>query len=163
LAERLTKLNIGFTPGLIRVKAFGIPQEGISIDDLPVFFRIFLEDPSKFGWEDYYQQSFLERINRWQVEQRFVLNWQENESSWFYIDGQGYHFIDQDEFSEPRRTFTPWFTASTSLTPMRTARTLTQAGQAVEAKKHYRRLAEGTWQPRFRGLQAQARWEVEKR
>jgi tetratricopeptide (TPR) repeat protein len=42
------------------------------------------------------------------------------------------------------------------------ARNLAQAGQAQEAEKLYRRLAEGTWQPRFAGLRDQARWQLEK-
>jgi hypothetical protein len=42
------------------------------------------------------------------------------------------------------------------------ARNLAQAGQAQEAEKLYRRLAEGTWQPRFAGLCDQARWQLEK-
>jgi thioredoxin-like negative regulator of GroEL len=43
------------------------------------------------------------------------------------------------------------------------ARNLTQAGQAREAEKLYRRLAEGNWQPRFAGLRDQARWQLQKR
>jgi hypothetical protein len=43
------------------------------------------------------------------------------------------------------------------------AQNLAQAGQADEAQKLYRRLAEGPWQPRFQGLQNQARWHLEKR
>ncbi len=40
---------------------------------------------------------------------------------------------------------------------------LRQAGKLAQAKELYRRLAEGDWQPRFRGLQTQARWELENR
>jgi hypothetical protein len=43
------------------------------------------------------------------------------------------------------------------------ARNLSQAGQTNEAEKLYRRLAEGSWQPRFQGLRDQARWQLEKR
>jgi hypothetical protein len=43
------------------------------------------------------------------------------------------------------------------------AQNLAQAGQAVEAQKLYRRLAEGPWPPRFAWLQSQARWQLEKR
>jgi hypothetical protein len=32
-----------------------------------------------------------------------------------------------------------------------------QAGQSVEATRLLRQIAEGRWQPRFQGLQAQAR------
>jgi hypothetical protein len=34
---------------------------------------------------------------------------------------------------------------------------LRQAGKRVEARKLFRRLADGTWQPRFAWLQTQAR------
>jgi hypothetical protein len=40
---------------------------------------------------------------------------------------------------------------------------LRQAGQMARARDLYRQLADGDWQPRFRGLQTQARWELEKR
>jgi tetratricopeptide (TPR) repeat protein len=42
------------------------------------------------------------------------------------------------------------------------ATNLRQAGKVQEAKKLYRQLAEGTWQPRFRWLQTQARWQMER-
>jgi len=42
------------------------------------------------------------------------------------------------------------------------ATNLRQAGKVQEAKKLYRQLAEGTWQPRFAWLQTQARWQVER-
>ncbi|HMF13029.1 MAG TPA: hypothetical protein VKE94_12015, partial [Gemmataceae bacterium] len=42
------------------------------------------------------------------------------------------------------------------------ATNLRQAGKVAEAKKHYRQLAEGKWQPRFNWLQTQARWQVER-
>ena len=38
-----------------------------------------------------------------------------------------------------------------------------QAGKVVEARKVYRQLAEGTWQPRFQGVREQARWYLEGR
>jgi Flp pilus assembly protein TadD len=40
------------------------------------------------------------------------------------------------------------------------AQNLRQGGQAAEARKLYRQLAEGTWQPRFNWLQTQARWQL---
>jgi hypothetical protein len=43
------------------------------------------------------------------------------------------------------------------------AQNLGQAGRAAEARSLYRRLAEGTWQPRFNWVQTQARWQLEKR
>jgi Flp pilus assembly protein TadD len=43
------------------------------------------------------------------------------------------------------------------------AQNLRQAGKSVAAQKLFRQLADGKWQPRFRWLQSQARWQVEKR
>jgi tetratricopeptide (TPR) repeat protein len=43
------------------------------------------------------------------------------------------------------------------------AQNLREAGKTVEANRLLRQLAEGTWQPRFQGLQAQARWQVKGR
>jgi ferric-dicitrate binding protein FerR (iron transport regulator) len=42
------------------------------------------------------------------------------------------------------------------------ATNLRQAGKLTEAKKLYRQLAEGKWQPRFTWLQTQARWQMER-
>ena len=39
---------------------------------------------------------------------------------------------------------------------------LRQAGKRVEARKLFRRLADGTWQPRFAWLQTQARAYAEE-
>ncbi|HEY7308356.1 MAG TPA: VIT domain-containing protein [Gemmataceae bacterium] len=55
--------------------------------------------------------------------------------------------------SEPTNAQLLWFRAGN----------LRQAGQAERARELYRRLADGDWQPRFRSLQTQARWEREKR
>ncbi len=41
------------------------------------------------------------------------------------------------------------------------ARNLRQAVRPEEARKLLRRLADGPWQPRFSGLQRQARWQLE--
>ena len=38
-----------------------------------------------------------------------------------------------------------------------------QAGNAVASRALLRQLMEGTWQPRFQTLQAQARWQLEQR
>jgi tetratricopeptide (TPR) repeat protein len=40
------------------------------------------------------------------------------------------------------------------------AQTLRQAGRTTEARRLLRQIAEGTWQPRFLGLQAQARAQI---
>jgi hypothetical protein len=40
---------------------------------------------------------------------------------------------------------------------------LQQQGQIAESRKLMRELAEGTWQPRFNGLKAQARQAIEGR
>ncbi|HZT79745.1 MAG TPA: hypothetical protein VFA26_05975 [Gemmataceae bacterium] len=40
------------------------------------------------------------------------------------------------------------------------AENLRQSGKESEARKLYRQLAEGLWQPRFGWLQSQARWRL---
>jgi tetratricopeptide (TPR) repeat protein len=42
------------------------------------------------------------------------------------------------------------------------AQHLAQSGQVEEARKLYRRLADGSWQPRFASLQSQARWQLDR-
>jgi len=41
------------------------------------------------------------------------------------------------------------------------ARNLRQAGRLEEARKLLRQLVDGSWQPRFRSLQRQARWQLD--
>jgi tetratricopeptide (TPR) repeat protein len=43
------------------------------------------------------------------------------------------------------------------------AQNLRQAGKTIEAERLLRRIAEGKWQPRFRWLQSQARWQLRGR
>jgi cytochrome c-type biogenesis protein CcmH/NrfG len=43
------------------------------------------------------------------------------------------------------------------------AQNLRQAGMTAEAARLFRQIAEGQWQPRFQGLQAQARLQVQAR
>ena len=43
------------------------------------------------------------------------------------------------------------------------AQNLRQSGNAVEARKLLRQLADGAWQPRFQALVSQARWQLEPR
>jgi tetratricopeptide (TPR) repeat protein len=43
------------------------------------------------------------------------------------------------------------------------AQGLRQAGKPTEARRLFQQLADGQWQPRFQGLQAQARWQLERR
>ena len=43
---------------------------------------------------------------------------------------------------------------------MERAQTLQQAGKLMEARKVYRQIADGEWQPRFRWVQQQARWQM---
>jgi hypothetical protein len=43
------------------------------------------------------------------------------------------------------------------------AQNLRQAGQLTEARKLYRQLAEGDWQPRFNWVRTQAKWQLEKK
>ena len=43
------------------------------------------------------------------------------------------------------------------------AQNLRQAGKLTEARKLYRQLAEGDWQPRFNWVRSQAKWQLEKK
>ena len=43
------------------------------------------------------------------------------------------------------------------------AENLKQGGQAARARELYRRLAEGSWQPRFDWVRTQARWQLDGR
>jgi predicted Zn-dependent protease len=43
---------------------------------------------------------------------------------------------------------------------MERAQALQQAGKLVDARKVYRQISDGEWQPRFRWVQQQARWQL---
>src|SRR5262249_24473476 len=40
---------------------------------------------------------------------------------------------------------------------------LRQGGKEAEAQKLFRQLADGTWQPRFQGLQREAKWQLDRK
>jgi hypothetical protein len=77
--------EFGFSPGLIRIKEFHIPQEMFAVYHLPQQYREFLDNPKStaFGAEE--RQAFPGLIRRWLEQGQFVLEWGND----FWLDSTG--------------------------------------------------------------------------
>jgi hypothetical protein len=73
--QEYLRCEFGFAPGLIRIKAFRIPQEMFAVYHLPEHYQAFLQDPngSAFGEEE--RQAFPGWIQQWHEQGQFVLEW----------------------------------------------------------------------------------------
>jgi len=85
-----------FIPGSIRVKRFEIPEDEIRIEDLPHLYRLILEKPDRFGWDEPTRQKWFSEINEWVAAKSFVLECR-NEISHLCIDNQGRLIIYEDD------------------------------------------------------------------
>jgi hypothetical protein len=77
--------KFGFSPGLIRIKEFRLPNEMFAVYHLPEHYREFLENPSSpfFGEEE--RQAFPDLIRQWNQLGQFVLEWGND----FWLDSTG--------------------------------------------------------------------------
>lgn len=74
--------EIGFNPGVIRVKQFFVQDLVLGIDDYPSHFDDILEDPDE---EEAEQEEARESIREWAATGQFVLYWGHD----YWIDAQG--------------------------------------------------------------------------
>jgi hypothetical protein len=77
--------EFGFTPGLIRVREFRLPEEKLAVYRLPDFYQEFLKDPQALAFDDELRQYLPGQIQRWRDEGRFVLQWGND----FWLDSNG--------------------------------------------------------------------------
>ena len=77
-----------FVPATIRVERFDILEEQIRIVDMPHLYRLILEKPEIFDWDDSTLKRYLAEIDEWVAAKSFVLECR-NEVSHHLIDSQG--------------------------------------------------------------------------
>lgn len=67
--------EFGFSPGLIRIKEFRIPEERFAVYHLPQHYREFLENPNSPSFDEEERQAFPGQIRQWDEWGQFVLEW----------------------------------------------------------------------------------------
>ncbi len=77
--------EFGFTPGLIRVREFHLPEEMLAVYRFPELFQDFLKNPIDPTIDEELRQSLPGRIDLWQKEERFVLQW----GNVFWLNSKG--------------------------------------------------------------------------
>jgi hypothetical protein len=77
--------KFGFSPGLIRIKEFHIPEEMFAVYHLPQHYREFLENPNRPAFDDEEREALPGRIRRWNEWGQFVLEWGND----FWLDSTG--------------------------------------------------------------------------
>ena len=77
--------QFGFTPGLIRIKEFRIPDEKFAVYHLPEIYREFLRNPNSPVFDEEERQAFPGLIQQWNEDGQFVLVW----SNDYWLDSTG--------------------------------------------------------------------------
>ncbi len=77
--------QFGFTPELIRVKAFLVPEEGLSVHAFPSHYDVFLADPMERVFDDFDRENYPGMIRGWIAEKAFVLDWGND----YWLDDEG--------------------------------------------------------------------------
>jgi hypothetical protein len=78
--------EFGFEPGLIRVKAFRLPEDGLAVYPIDPLWQEFLENPHGLAFDDDDRDSLPEVIEQWNASGQFVL---ECCGCDFWLDGTG--------------------------------------------------------------------------
>jgi hypothetical protein len=77
--------QFGFSPGLIGIKEFRIPEEMFGVYHLPDYYREFLRNPNSPSFDEEQRQVFPGLIRQWDEEGLFVLEWGND----FWLDSTG--------------------------------------------------------------------------
>lgn len=77
--------QFGYTPGLISIKEFCLPQEPFAVYHLPQDYREFLKNPNSSAIDDEQRRDFPVLIQRWIESGQFVLEWGND----FWLDSTG--------------------------------------------------------------------------
>jgi hypothetical protein len=77
--------EFGFSPGLIRIKEFHIPEGMFAVYHLPPHYREFLENPNGPSFDEEERQAFPGLIRQWNECGQFVLEWGDD----FWLDSTG--------------------------------------------------------------------------
>lgn len=57
--------QFGFSPGVVRIKEFRVPQEMFAVYHLPQHYQEFLEDPNSPAFDDEEREAFPGLIRQW--------------------------------------------------------------------------------------------------
>ena len=78
--------QVGFQPGLIRIRRFFFPEYHVGISDLPSYFQHILLNPAEHNQDE---QAFAQReLLRWSKEGIFELSLGEHNDLWIDKTGQ---------------------------------------------------------------------------
>ncbi len=71
--QQYLRREFGFSPGLIRIKEFRVPQALFAVYHLPQHYRGFLENPNSPAFDDELREAFPGLIRQWNEWGQFVL------------------------------------------------------------------------------------------
>ena len=83
--QEYLRREFGFSPGLIRIKEFRIPEEMFAVYHLPQHYREFLENPNSPAFDDEQRKAFPGLIRQWNEWGQFVLEWGND----YWLDNTG--------------------------------------------------------------------------
>jgi len=81
--------EFGIQPGLIHVREFSVPEEGIAVYQLPRHFREFMDNPHAPGFDDEDRRRLPESINQWNQLGQFVLEYGDKLCDDFWLNAEG--------------------------------------------------------------------------
>jgi hypothetical protein len=74
--EDYLRRELHVSPGVIRIKAFCLPEEGMAVYELPECLQDFQENPSNPSLSDDERNGLEEFFRAWKEHGQFVLFWQ---------------------------------------------------------------------------------------
>jgi hypothetical protein len=83
--QEFLRREFGFSPGLIRIKEFRIPQDRFAVYHLPQHYREFLENPNSQAFDEEEREAIPGLIHQWNEWGQFVLEWGND----FWLDSTG--------------------------------------------------------------------------
>src|SRR5262249_13684062 len=83
--EEYLRRELQLSPGVIRIKAFCLPEEEIAVYELPENLQNFQENPGNPNLSDVERTDLQEFFRAWKEHGQFVLIWQND----FWLDRNG--------------------------------------------------------------------------
>ena len=73
--EEYLRRALNVSPGMIRIKAFALPEEQLAVYELPDFLQELQENPSDPKLSDDERKRLSEFLREWKARGQFVLQW----------------------------------------------------------------------------------------
>ena len=83
--EDFLRRELSVTSGVIRIKAFCLPEEELAVYELPESSHDFQDNPDNPDLSDEERRGLIEFFREWKAHGQFVLVWQDD----FWLDGNG--------------------------------------------------------------------------